>query len=137
MMRVFAKKSFQFDHPTDENQKVTVQALDFANVPDWVVDSTMFKLASAEGSVDVVDGKTQEAVAEKAATDPVLNQLKARAKELGVPKYTKLNAEELLAAIEEAAKASAGNNTQNPPDGTGNPPAGDPPAGDNTDNTGS
>jgi hypothetical protein len=65
-MRVFSKKAFQFDHPADPNEaSVTVQALSFADVPEWVTESSMFKLASAEGSVEVIENKVQEAAAEK------------------------------------------------------------------------
>lgn len=66
-MRIFSKKSFQFDHPAGEEAPVIVQALSFADVPEWVADSTMFKLAKGEESVDVIESKADEVKAEKKA----------------------------------------------------------------------
>lgn len=63
-MRIFSKKSFQFHHPADQEASVNVQALSFTDVPDWVSDSTMYRLALSEGSIDVVETKADEIKAE-------------------------------------------------------------------------
>ncbi|MGD8188565.1 hypothetical protein ACQCN2_01060 [Brevibacillus ginsengisoli] len=63
-MRIFSKKSFQFDHPTGQEPAVVVLAGSFVDVPDWVSDSTMFKLASQDGDVDVIGNKKDEIAAE-------------------------------------------------------------------------
>ena len=56
-MRIFAKKALQFDHPASQEPAVVVRAQDFAEVPDWVKQSTMFKLASQSGDVTVTETK--------------------------------------------------------------------------------
>lgn len=66
-MRIFSKKAFQFDHPAGDQPAVVVQPQAFADVPDWVEDSTMFKLASGEDSVMVIGSRQDEIAAETGA----------------------------------------------------------------------
>lgn len=62
-MRIFSKKSFQFDHPAGSEPAVVVQALAFADVPDWVKQSQMYKLASVAGEVEIIENKADERAA--------------------------------------------------------------------------
>ncbi|MBY0054127.1 hypothetical protein H7K32_21170 [Brevibacillus agri] len=63
-MRIFAKRAFQFDHPAGHEPAVVVQSQSFADVPDWVAASTMFKLASISDDVTVIEMKQDEKAAE-------------------------------------------------------------------------
>ncbi|MBG9773564.1 hypothetical protein [Brevibacillus laterosporus] len=63
-MRIFSEKSFQFDHPAGQEPAVVVQSQSFADVPDWVSQSLMFKLASQNEEVTVVENKKDEKKAE-------------------------------------------------------------------------
>lgn len=63
-MRIFSKKAFQFDHPTGDQPSVQVRALDFATVPDWVADAAMYKWASQDGDVELIENKADEIAAE-------------------------------------------------------------------------
>ena len=69
-MRIFAKKAFQFDHPAGEVEPVKVQMQSFADVPDWVAESTMYKLASSAGEITVIESKQDEIAAESGAGKP-------------------------------------------------------------------
>lgn len=63
-MRIFSKKALQFDDPAGQEPAVVVRSQDFATVPEWVVNSNMFKLASADGDVTVIESKKDELEAE-------------------------------------------------------------------------
>jgi hypothetical protein len=63
-MRIFSKKSLRFHHPKDREQAAFVQSQSFADVPDWVADSTMFQLASQDETVTVIESKKDEIAAE-------------------------------------------------------------------------
>jgi len=64
-MRIFAKKAFQFDHPAGQEASVTIQSQGFADVPDWVEKSAMFKLASGAGEVEAIGSRADELAAGK------------------------------------------------------------------------
>lgn len=121
MVRIFAKKAIGFrNHET--NQIIPVRALDFAELPDWVAQDPMFDWAKADGTIDVIDGagpKIAKTPVEGASTptdeendgEPTpdasedLNslskdELKAKAKELGLP-YSGKSKEELIEAIQK------------------------------------
>lgn len=68
-MRIFSKKTFQFDHPAGTETAVIAQMQNFADVPDWVADSTMFKLAQADGDVEVINSTQDEKAAESSSDD--------------------------------------------------------------------
>lgn len=67
-MRILSKQTLRFDDPNGEQPSVTVKARDlFTEVPDWVVNSDMFQLANRDGTVEVIENKSQESKAEKKA----------------------------------------------------------------------
>lgn len=69
-MRVFSKLTLRFDDPDKQEPSVTVKALDVAaTLPDWVTKSTMFQLATKDGTLEVIESKQQADVAEKKAAD--------------------------------------------------------------------
>ncbi|USG65169.1 hypothetical protein NDK47_24100 [Brevibacillus ruminantium] len=68
-MRIFSKKAFKFDHPAGQEPAVIVKSHSFADVPDWVTESAMFKLASSVGEVSVFETKQDEKAAEAEATE--------------------------------------------------------------------
>lgn len=121
MVRIFAKKAIGFrNHET--NQVIPVRALDFAELPDWVTQDPMFDWAKADGTIDVIDGAGPKIAKTAAQGSPAptdeendgeptpdasedLNslskdELKAKAKELGLP-YSGKSKEELIEAIQK------------------------------------
>lgn len=69
-MRVFSKTTLRFDDPDGQEPSVVVRAHDVgATVPDWVPKSNMFKLASADGTLEVLESRQDAAKAEKKAAD--------------------------------------------------------------------
>lgn len=52
---VFSNKTVNFNHPLDFSRVVNVKALSFETVPDWIVDSKMFKLLKSEGSIRIIN----------------------------------------------------------------------------------
>lgn len=82
-MRIFTKKSFRFDHPAGSNAggPVITQALSFHDVPEWVKESGMFKLAYSAGEIDLPEGAKQEDKVEVAAhEEKKTKQKEAKAK---------------------------------------------------------
>ena len=121
MVRIFSRKAIGFrNHET--NQVITVRALDFAELPDWVKKDPMLGWAVQDGTIDVIEGtgpKTEKTVPQgdpdtedegnpggTPTTDPDdLNSLskedlKAKAKELNLP-YSGKSKEELIEAIQQ------------------------------------
>ncbi|WPS86470.1 hypothetical protein SMD22_18430 [Brevibacillus halotolerans] len=81
-MRIFSKKSFQFDHPAGQEPAVVVQSQSFADVPNWVSKSLMFKLARQNEDVTVVENKKDEKTAETGGKPKKDADKKAEAKVL-------------------------------------------------------
>lgn len=81
-MRILTKAKLRFDDPNGQEPSVIVNPRDlFADVPDWVRNSTMFKLASSDGTAEVIESHTQEKNAEKAApSEPVVKPPSEKAK---------------------------------------------------------
>ncbi|WP_419877678.1 hypothetical protein [Brevibacillus centrosporus] len=76
-MRIFSKRSFQFDHPAGQEPAVVIQSQNFADVPGWVAASAMFKLASKTGDVTVIENKHDEKAAETGAKSKSAAEKKA------------------------------------------------------------
>jgi hypothetical protein len=72
-MRIFSKKAFRFHHPAgaEEVPAVAIQSQSFADVPDWVADSAMFKLAQKDDAVTVIESKKDELTAEQGGSSIV------------------------------------------------------------------
>lgn len=81
-MLIFSNKALQFDHPAGQETAVVVRAKDFVEVPDWVKQSTMFKLASQSGDVTVTETKQAEKAAETGTKTKTAAELKAEEKAL-------------------------------------------------------
>ena len=67
-MRVFTKKAFKFVQ-TPGGEFVTTKALSFTDLPDWVVKDPLFSWAKAEGSIEVIESRSDELKAERSVTD--------------------------------------------------------------------
>jgi hypothetical protein len=89
--------------------KVLVDAVGPWNKGDIVQDAPPGLIEMAEkGTVNIATGeRVAELVEDEDGDDKVLKQLKAHAKETGVKGYGKMNAAELIAAIEKAEKEVA------------------------------
>lgn len=68
MITIFSKKAVTFNHPGDYSIEHTVKNDSFENVPDWVIDSTMFAALKSEGSVRIIESAKDLKVAEMSDT---------------------------------------------------------------------
>lgn len=64
-MRIFTKKALRF---RGGDKAVSVAALSFADVPDWVQKDPLFGLAVKEGTIEIVNSKADERNVEKKGT---------------------------------------------------------------------
>ena len=122
MVRIFSRKAIGLrNHET--NQVITVRALGFAELPDWVEKDPMFGWAVQDGTIDVIDGSDPKIAKfepqgspapahEENDGEPTLNdpedlnslskdELKAKAKEMGLP-YSGKSKEELIEMVKGA-----------------------------------
>ena len=122
MVRIFSRKAIGFrNHET--NQVITVRALDFAELPDWVEKDPMLGWAVQDGTIDVIEGsgpKVEKTTPQgdpdtedegnlggTPTTDPddlnslSKDELKEKAKELGLP-YSGKSKDELIEMIQGA-----------------------------------
>lgn len=63
-VKIFSNKAFRFDHPADKSLSVTVRP-GFDDVPEWVKESAMYKLADKDGDVMEIKTREDEVAAEK------------------------------------------------------------------------
>jgi hypothetical protein len=96
-MRIFSKRSFQFDHPAGEQPAVVVRSQSFADVPDWVADSAMYKLALDDEDVMPIESRQDEVKAELGSPDKAT---RAKARE-AAKAQKKAEAEAAAAAAEQ------------------------------------
>ncbi|WP_088832727.1 hypothetical protein [Paenibacillus tyrfis] len=59
-MRIYSKKTFQFDHPTGAFPAVLAEKERVADVPDWVAHSTMYQWAVSSGDLERIDSRQDE-----------------------------------------------------------------------------
>lgn len=98
-MKIFSKKTFRFD--MKEQKSVTIKAMEFKNVPDWVKDTLIFKLASKDGTIQEIVSKKQSLALENDGETPEEKELRNKAKELKIKNYQRLGIEELKQKITE------------------------------------
>jgi hypothetical protein len=79
-MRIFSRKAFQFDHPAGADTPVVVQMNSFSDVPDWVTDSALYKLAAEGEDVLVINSPQDEIEAEISSPDLSKRQKAAAAR---------------------------------------------------------
>jgi len=79
-VRVFAKKALEFKRYEEKDgqkvvaEKVTTTRLSFCDLPDWVKKDQMFKWASADGDIEIIQGRKDERAAElDASTAPTVS----------------------------------------------------------------
>ncbi len=80
-MRIFSKKAFKFPNPGRSDSAVTVRAREFAVVPDWVKDTLLFRLASQDGDITVLESHAQVAEVEKKEAADKATSVQQRAKQ--------------------------------------------------------
>lgn len=93
-MRIFVKRSMQFDCPAGQNEPVTVMHQSFADVPNWVAESAMFKLASQDKSVTVIENPYDESKIGDNAYASLQAELEAAKAQLAELKAGKVEATE-------------------------------------------
>jgi hypothetical protein len=64
-MRIFARKAFKFLHPNLGEASIIVRAREFADVPDWVEGTLLFRLARQDEDITVMDSPKAVLEAEK------------------------------------------------------------------------
>jgi hypothetical protein len=67
MIRVYAKKRFEFKSPNGERVQTT--PLGFCNLPDWVEKTDLFKLARKAKEIEVLASPKEEKNKEKELAD--------------------------------------------------------------------
>lgn len=60
-MRVFASKSFLFQHGEEE---ASIRNQEIKDMPAWIQKTKLFKLAKADGSISVIENSAQQKNAE-------------------------------------------------------------------------
>lgn len=62
-MRILTKRKYQFGY--GENKIITAGGYAIEDVPDWVKDDPLFKLAKADGDIEIMEVKPQIQVSKK------------------------------------------------------------------------
>jgi hypothetical protein len=65
-VQIFSNQSATFNHPNDYETKVRVEAFKFEDVPEWVLESKMYKLLVKSNKIKLITGKEDVASVEKA-----------------------------------------------------------------------
>jgi hypothetical protein len=108
-MLIIAKKAFRFKLRDKDTKKVIqtaeVRPQIITNVPEWVRNDDLFKLAVKDESITFVENAKTQTPQNNA--DEELAALRARAVELQIPRAGQLGRERLVAAITEAEEAAA------------------------------
>lgn len=124
-MKIFSKKSYRFDK---EGQNSVTVGIGFSpELPEWIKDSMLFKLAVKENSINVIAKKDDQSSIEKGLEDAKLAELREQAKNLGIKNYEKMKQPTLETKIAEALKKieekqennSGGTDTDSENDGNG------------------
>jgi hypothetical protein len=103
--RIYTKRVFEFKRSAADKTSERVQTafMGFTTVPDWVRHDPMFKQGIKTGSIqEIKSAEQQKAVENGGGDEPTLEQLRARAAELKVPRASQLGMDKLKAAIAEA-----------------------------------
>ena len=53
-VQIFSNQSATFNHPDDYKTKFRVKAFEFTYVPDWVINTEMYKLLLNDGNVKLI-----------------------------------------------------------------------------------
>ncbi|MDU5080236.1 hypothetical protein [uncultured Tissierella sp.] len=104
--KVYSYKAYKFEKKEAGKtvESVSVPPLTFSTVPEWVRNTAFFNLALKDGSIVIVESKNVE----KNTEPSELEQLKAKAKELGLKGYGNYGIQKLreVVANAEAGKES-------------------------------
>ncbi len=101
-MRIFTKKAFQFEK--QNVPPVITKAMAFQDVPDWVKDTLLFKLALKDGSVQVLADTKQQKELENDGMTEEEKELREQAKQLDIKKWQTLGITKLKKEIAEKQK---------------------------------
>ena len=107
-MTIISKRAFRFnlrDEKKNIVQTAQVRPGIITQVPGWVKDDDLFKLAKKDGNITFVDTTTSQKDETPQGADNELLELRARAAELNIPRAGQLGRERLLAAIAEVEEA--------------------------------
>lgn len=61
-MRLFASKSFLFLNGEEE---ASIKNQDMKDMPDWIAETKLYKLAETDGSIQVIENSSQQNAIEK------------------------------------------------------------------------
>ena len=102
-MRIFSKKTFRFEKEDEISVEVFAGAFS-PNLPDWIAETKLFKLAVKDGSIRIMANKKDEAEFEKELLTNELANLREQAKTLGIRNSDKMKQSTLETRIAEALK---------------------------------
>lgn len=69
MIKIFAKKCFEFRGPNGETFKTVPNSLSNTDFPDWITKDPIFKWAKADGDITVISDKKKEKEIDKQLGD--------------------------------------------------------------------
>lgn len=98
-IKIYSYKAYKFEKKESGKtvETVNVPPLVFSTVPEWVKKTALFNWALSDGSVVLVGDKE-----EKNTAPSELEQLKAKAKELGIKGYSNMGIQKLREAVAKA-----------------------------------
>lgn len=56
-IQVFSEQTAKFHHPKNYEITASVRAYEFSEVPEWVLDSTLYQLLSADRKIKLIESK--------------------------------------------------------------------------------
>ena len=56
-IQVFSEQTAKFHHPKNYEITASVRAYEFSEVPEWVLDSELYKLLSADRKIKLIESK--------------------------------------------------------------------------------
>lgn len=65
-IQIFSEQAAKFHHPKDYNITASVKAFEFAEVPEWVMQSRIYKLLVSDKKIRLIEGKKDVAEVESA-----------------------------------------------------------------------
>lgn len=65
-IQIFSNQAATFNHPKNYDEKVKVRAFEFSEVPEWVLQSVMFKALTKSNKIRLINGKSDISKIEEA-----------------------------------------------------------------------
>ena len=109
-MRIYTKKAFWFEQKNVT--PVITKAMGFQEVPEWVKDTLLFRLALQDGSVQVLSTVKQQKELENDGMTEEEKEVREKAKALGIEKWQTTGLGTLKKKLKELEKETEENQQQ-------------------------